>query len=182
MTGINSIIFYSNTILANLGWSPSFITGIVGIITWATTWIGIVWLNYAGRRTIMLWCHFGMAVVLILCGIFQLKDMNYPTIAMVFLFITIFEASSGPITWLYMPEIMQDKALSIATMLNFVINFVIGISIPHIVDAIGNDNIGYIFIVFGALVTVGYFFLWACMKETKGKTQQEIDMLFSKLQ
>lgn len=180
MTGINSIIFYSNTILANLGWSPSFITGIVGIITWATTWIGVVWLNFAGRRVIMLWCHFGMAVVLLLTGIFSLKELNTPTIAMVFLYIAIFESSSGPITWLYMPEIMQDKALSIATMLNFVINFVLGISIPPIVDGIGEDNIGYMFIVFGVFTTIGFFFILGCMKETKGKTQQEIDMMFSK--
>jgi len=52
-------------------------------------------------------------------------------------FISIFEFGPGPITWLYMAEIMQDKAQGIATMMNWGINLFISYFTPHIIDAIG---------------------------------------------
>jgi len=83
-------------------------------------------------------------------------------------FIGIFECSSGPITWLYMSEIMQDKAVSIATVLNWLVNLVISIAIPYVVQAIGDDNIGYIFITVGGLTVLGTLFMACFMKETRG--------------
>lgn len=94
------------------------------------------------------------------------------------LFIALFEFSSGPITWLYMSEIMQDKAVSVATVLNWIINLAISLSIPTIVDKIGDENIGYIFIFVGGCTTLGSIFIAIFMKETKGKTAQEIEDLF----
>lgn len=93
-------------------------------------------------------------------------------------FIALFEFSSGPITWLYMAEIMQDKAVSIATVLNWLINLIISATIPSIITAIGDDNIGYIFIFVGACTVFGTLFIVAFMKETRGKTAQEIEDMF----
>jgi hypothetical protein len=57
-------------------------------------------------------------------------------------------------------------------------NLIISIICPKLVDAIGEDHIGYIFIVCGGLTCIGTIFLVCFMKETMGKTQQEIDALF----
>ena len=48
----------------------------------------------------------------------------------VLLFISFFEFSSGQIVWLYMYEIMRDKAQSIGTFLNWFMSLVISLAIP----------------------------------------------------
>jgi len=98
---------------------------------------------------------------------------------MTMLFIAFFEFSSGPITWLYMAEIMQDKAVGIATVLNWTINLIISVITPSLIDAIGSENIGYIFITMGGFTVFGTIFIFAFMKETKGKTAAEIEEMFS---
>ena len=180
MTGINIIMFYSNTILGNVGMSPTSITGLIGGVNFAATFGGLFLLGIAGRKTILFWCSCLIAANLALLGFLSLKgDQNVPVVILVMLFIVLFEFSSGPITWLYMSEIMQDKALSIATVLNWVINLIISVVIPGLVKDIGPDNIGWIFIFCGGTTVLGTLFIAFFKKETKGKTSQQIEALFS---
>ena len=51
--------------------------------------------------------------------------------------LTFFEFGSGPVTWLYMAEIMQDKGSSLATVMNWLVNLAISYFIPKIVLAYG---------------------------------------------
>lgn len=99
-------MFYSNTLFAGLGMSTATITGLVGIVNFVATFGGLYLLTVAGRRTIMLWNNLLMAILLVLQGYFCLHGYNYAAIASTMLFIASFEFSSGPITWLYMAEIM----------------------------------------------------------------------------
>ena len=114
-------MFYSNTIFASLGdISPDMITFMVGVVNFFSTFGGLWLLFKFGRRSIMITFNFGMAVVLFLVGFFSLKQAHYtddgtnpytiPSVTLVMVFIAFFEFSSGPITWLYMAEIMQDKS------------------------------------------------------------------------
>lgn len=57
-------------------------------------------------------------------------------------------------------------------------NLVISLVCPPLVDAIGSDNIGYIFITTGVLTFFGTVFIQIYMKETMGKTKQEIEDMF----
>lgn len=93
----------------------------------------------------------------------------------VLLFIAFFEFSSGPIVWLYMSEIMTDKAQSIGTFLNWFMSLVISLAIPQLVK---HYSIGYIFLSFGIFTVLGTVFIGIFMKETMGKTQAEIDEMF----
>ena len=172
-------MFYSNTIFASLGGISSvMITFYVGLVNFLATFGGLFLLFKAGRRTIMLNMNALMSLILLMVGICSLKqatrqadidastdddDSNvwtYPTVILVLAFIAVFEFSSGPITWLYMAEIMQDKSVSVATVLNWLMNLVISIITPGLVKSIGSDNIGYIFIAVGALTTIGTIFIY----------------------
>ena len=66
------------------------------------------------------------------------------------LFIVFFEFSLGPIPWLYMAEIMTDKGLSLAVLLNWLMTIVMAIATPFLIS-------GSLFIVFGALCAVVRF-------------------------
>ena len=91
-------------------------------------------------------------------------------------FISFYEVSSGPITWLYMGEILADKALSIATVLNWVVKIILSYIIPIILIDIGQENIGKIFLVFGGFQVFNTIFILVFMKETKGRTKSTIDL------
>jgi predicted MFS family arabinose efflux permease len=107
LTGINVIIFYSNTIFEEgTDLAPELITFLVGAVNFLSTLGGMALLTKFGRRSIALVCQFLMAVVLILLG--WCAQVKYSTAEIVFVlvFIVLFEFSVGTILWLYMAEIL----------------------------------------------------------------------------
>lgn len=93
-----------------------------------------------------------MAVDLIGLGIaFMYVDSS--SVAQVFcaifilLFVVLFEFSLGPIPWLYMAEIMTEKGLSLAILLNWIMTIIMAIVTPFVIS-------GALFIVFGGLCAV----------------------------
>ena len=103
-------------------------------------------------------------------------------VVFVLLFIMFFEISSGPITWLYMSEIMQDKSLSIATFLNWTINLIISLILPIISKGIPEDkpqDYGWIFVVCSGLSIAGLAYIILLMKETRNKTAAEIEEMYA---
>jgi MFS family permease len=69
MTGINIIMFYSNTIFeSGTSMDPNTITTLVGTVNFLATLVGMYLLSIAGRRTIMLWNQVLLSAVLILLG------------------------------------------------------------------------------------------------------------------
>ena len=73
-TGINVIMFYSNTIFKKgTSLSGDTITALVGSVNFVTTLIGMWLLSLAGRKTIMLWTNALIAATLILLGFLSLQ-------------------------------------------------------------------------------------------------------------
>ena len=91
-------------------------------------------------------------------------------------FAVLFSVSSGPITWLYMSEIMFDKALSIATVLVWTFALIISLTtLPLYQMFEEQENEGMIFLLYGIFTFFGTIFIALFMKETKGKTLIEIE-------
>ena len=57
-------------------------------------------------------------------------------------------------------------------------NLIISAIAPPLVNSIGTENIGWIFVTTGCLTFLGTAFILIFMKETMGKTPQEIEALF----
>jgi len=185
LTGINVIMFYSNSIFSSseggdISLSANASTALVGTVNFVCTLGGLALLSRFGRRTLMLFGSIAMAATLVAVGIAALKGLQVLEIIFVLMFVAFFEFSSGPITWLYMAEIMQAKALGVAVCINWLVNLVISAAIPPLIKAIGEDNIGYIFIFCGALTITCFFFIYWFMEETRGKTALEIEEMFIK--
>ena len=104
-------MFYSNTIFeaTHVFQKADTITLLIGLVNFGTGFIGLALISKFGRRTLMIIGNIGMMICLAVVGVTLLAKANYVMVVFVLLFITFFEMSSGPITWLYMAEIMQDK-------------------------------------------------------------------------
>ena len=193
LTFVDVIFMYSNSLLTEIGMSEVMLTFLVSLVNFITAIIGLVLLNYAGRRILILIGNASMSVILILLGISIKTKLNTLSIVLVLLFITAFEFSVGPIAWVYMAEIMHDKAMSVATFSGFTIMLLIAIFPPLIMqEANTGDSLGasvkekelkaeestpasvYIFLA-GGIITVGAtIFTFFYVKETRNKSQKEI--------
>lgn len=152
------------------------VTALIGIVNFVATLVGLALLTCMGRRTIMLIFQALMALMLLLLSYFSFEKNTIGMVTTVLLFIAFFEFSTGPIVWLYMAEIMQDKAAGVGTALSWLGSLAISIAIPPLVKTV---DIGFIFLTFGVATTIGLAFIYFFMLETRGKTQAEIDAMFN---
>ena len=148
--------------------SNTTVTALIGIINFLTTIIGLFLLAFFGRKSIMMVFNGAMSITLLILSYYTFMHNTVGMVVCVLLFISFFEFSSGPIVWLYMAEIMKDKAVSIGTFLNWTISLLISISIPLMIKEV---HIGYIFLSLGIFTIFGTLFIIIFMKETRGKTQ-----------
>ena len=61
------------------------------------------------------------------------------------LFVVFFEFSLGPITWIYMSEVMTDKGTSFGTLVNLAFTILMAVVTPEALKTIG----GTLFLIFG---------------------------------
>lgn len=177
-------MFFSNTILKDAGMPASQATLLVGITNFLSTAGGMAMLSQFGRRTIMVWGTTSVVIVLTLTGVCQLLGLGVATTVCLLFYILSFELSSGPITWLYMAEIMDDKGTGVASALNWLMNCIIGAVVPYAIAAATDggrhdERVGWIFIVCAILSFFGLIFILVFMKETRGLTKDQIEAMYS---
>ena len=177
-------MLYSNTVFANLSLKPQIMTPIIMTFNFLATFGGLWLLSKFGRRPLLIWGSVAMVLILMLIGIFSLMNIQSGSIPMILAFMCAFEFTSGPITWLYMSEIMQDKATGFATGLNWLMACAISALVPYAVYYLTDANkhlsrIGYLFMLSGILTTLGTVFIFYFMKETRGKSKSEIEEMYS---
>ena len=97
--------------------SSENITAIFGITNIIAVLIATFSLHYFGRKTLLLGGFIGMAICLTLIGVGMYLGWDYVVMTMVMGNVICFAMSSGPITYLYMAEVMDDKGLSIGTFI-----------------------------------------------------------------
>ena len=101
-------MFYSNTVfaLAHSSLSATSITGIVGIVNFVATFGGMALLGLAGRRPLLMWNTLILAILNGVVGFALFQNIGGMMVGGLIAFIIFFEFGPGPITWLYMAEIM----------------------------------------------------------------------------
>jgi len=176
LTGINVIMFYSNMVFKGLTITNTMITASVGLVNFIASFFGLVFLAFAGRKVLMATFNIAMSITLLMLSYYAFQHNSIGMVACVLLFIAFFNFSSGTIIWLYNSEIMQDKAIALALFLNMFLGLVVSIAIPLVIKVV---QIGYIFLTFGVLTAIGAVVIIIFMQETRGKTQEEIDLMFN---
>ena len=133
-----------------------------------------------GRRTLLLWGNGGCAIVLLVMGVLQqpqfdsnvLKELS---IYLTFVFIFVFGVSLAPICWVYEPEILPEKGVSLAVITNWLFCCLIVFVTPILIEQIGISPLYYFF---GCYLLFSHFQMYFTLHETKGKSSKEIDHMF----
>ncbi|RPB25348.1 D-xylose-proton symporter [Terfezia boudieri ATCC MYA-4762] len=190
-TGINAIIYYAPTVFSGLGLDGNttslLATGVVGIVNCVFTIPAILWMDKFGRKKLLIVGGLGMCVchviVAAIIGKYQgnfgeHKGAGWAGVAFIYVFIANFAYSWGPIGWVLPSEIfpasIRSKAMSISTSANWMMNFVVGMATPSMLEKIKFGT--YIF--FAAFCGLSCLWVIFFVPETKNKTLEEMDVVF----
>lgn len=91
---------------------------------------------------------------------------------MTMFYVCAFEFAPGPIVWLYMGEIMNDKGLSIGCFVNWLFVLFISLFTPTLMNS-GLGPSGT-FILFGGCNIFAVIFIIFFMRETKGLSDEQV--------
>lgn len=118
MTGINVILLYSNTILRNIikpgaSFTPTEGTYVIGTANFLASCLSLKTVRTFGRRPLQVWGYLAMGICHTLIAIFSITNVDYGVLAMICIFLLIYQNTSGPVAWVYTAETVVDVALGI---------------------------------------------------------------------
>jgi sugar porter (SP) family MFS transporter len=184
LVGVNTVIYYSPTILKATGLSAdASITQAVsvGITNVIFTIVAIALLDRVGRRKLLLTGTVGLTIALVVLGVYfhsPTLQHNASWLALVALlvFIASFAVGLGPVFWLMIAEIFplreRSKAMALCTVANWGSNFLVSFYFLSIVGWFGRPSTFWIYAGFGVAAVL--FFSWR-VPETKGRSLEEIE-------
>ena len=184
-SGINAIIYYGPSIFKAAGIDTSnalVLQVVIGAVNLLATLVAIKWVDHYGRKKLLAVGLGGIVLSLLLCGaLFYMGKTEGPWLLVLMLFyIACFAFSLGPITWIIINEIfptaVRVKAVAICTLMLWVAVWVVGQFVPWLLEHAGPALMFWIFALFSA---ANYFFTRNMLKETKGKTLEEMEAVFA---
>jgi sugar porter (SP) family MFS transporter len=181
--GINTVIYYAPTILADTGLTKSSSvtqTVFVGVTNVVFTIIAVLLLDRVGRRTLLLTGTICLTLSLILLAVYFTsstlqQDAPYLALVALLLYIASFAVGLGPVFWLMISEIfpvgVRSKAMSVSTVANWGANLLVASTFLTLGSAITRQGTFYLYAGLGILAIV---FFAARVPETKGRTLEDI--------
>ena len=187
LTGVNSIMYYGTQILNQSGFSmqaaliANTLNGLTSVIA---VCVGISLMTKIRRRTMLLTGLSGTTTALFLITVSSTLLENSPYLPFIILSLTVMflafmQSCIGPILWLLLSEIIplrvRGLGMGICVLFHWITNFVVGLTFPVLLSALGLQSTFLIFVVIGF---VSLTFVKLFVPETKGKTLEQIEQGF----
>ncbi|XP_076618377.1 solute carrier family 2, facilitated glucose transporter member 1 isoform X3 [Colletes latitarsis] len=189
LSGINAVMFFSTKIfmMAQLDkFAAQIATMIVGAVNVFMTFVSLILVEKAGRKTLLLVGFVGLfvsTVLLTICLAFAASSSAaaYFSIILVVMFVALFATGPGSIPWFLVSELFNQSArpaaTSVAIAVNWTANFIVSIGFLPLQEGLG----AYVFVIFAALQAFFVFFIYKKVPETKNKTVEEISSMFRQI-
>ena len=208
-TGINTITYYAPTIFEMAGFGADSVQPVydailpalpLGFVNVLFTVVSIMLVDRWGRKPLLYLGLIGMTASLAVLGVVFTFYSSIGAVAVkwaaftsMMIYIPSFAISLGPIAWLLISEVYPTKirgfGMSIATMVNWVSNFIITntfltlglVTTGKMADPSGAGtlvNPGGAFLIYGAIGILGLIFVYRYIPETKGHSLEYIENHF----
>ncbi len=190
-TGINVIFYYGATLWQAAGFTEAdaLLTNVIsGSVNIFFTFVAIMLVDKLGRKPLLMVGSIGQAVMLgVLAYLFGTASVDsannlvlegsngtYALIA-ANAYIAFFAASWGPVMWVMLGEMFPNQyrgaALAVAGIAQWGSNFTITMTFPIMLRYLG---LGVSYGVYAMFGFIAYFFVKAYVKETKGRTLEDM--------
>ncbi|KAJ4956434.1 hypothetical protein NE237_013217 [Protea cynaroides] len=197
-TGINTVMYYSPTIVQMAGFKSNQLALLLSLIVAGMnaggTVVGIYLIDRCGRRQLALTSLAGVIVSLgILSGAFYLQSSSlmlglyesskngYGWLAVLglALYIASFSPGMGPVPWavnseIY-PEAYRGTCGGMSATVNWVSNLIVAQTFLSLVGAVGSAGT---FLIFAGIAVAAFLFVFIFVPETKGLSFDQMDRLF----
>ncbi len=180
LCGINVVFNYTSTIFKAVGADLNqqlFEMVLIGVVNLLFTLVAMWQVDRLGRRPLMLFGSAGLVIsYLVLSSL--LRAQASPVFISIFVLISIavYATSLAPVTWVLISEIfpnrIRGKASSMAVVALWAAYFVLVFTFPVLAEKLGTYGPFY---VYAGICALGFVFVKTRVKETKGKTLEELE-------
>ncbi|HMO04866.1 MAG TPA: sugar porter family MFS transporter [Kiritimatiellia bacterium] len=190
--GINVIFYYGSALWRAVGFSEhhalalNVVTGLTNILT---TLVAIATVDRFGRRPLLLIGSLGMAVTLgTMATVFAGAPLDaagspvlegnaaWAALIAANLYIFFFGASWGPVVWVLLGEMFNNRiraaALAVAASAQWVANFIVSTTFPPLSKGLG---LGAAYAFYTACAALSFVFVLTLVKETKGRELEQME-------
>ncbi|GMI84285.1 hypothetical protein like AT1G67300 [Hibiscus trionum] len=182
LSGINAVFYFSSSVFKSAG-VPSDITNVlIGVANLLGSVIAMVLMDKLGRKMLLLWSFFGMAISMLL----QVAAANtyvsgsaslYLSVGGMLMFVFTFALGAGPVPSLLLPEILPGRiraeAVAFCMSVYWVFNFFVGLLFLGLLEKLGPQ---LLYSIFASVCMMAVAFVKKNVIETKGKSLQEIEI------
>jgi sugar porter (SP) family MFS transporter len=185
--GINAVIYFGAQDIKYMGLSTNaavYEAITIGIVNFVFALVAVLVLDWIGRRPMLILSCAGMLLALTCEGLYWFQGSAFThSHAMLGLgatlaFLAFFELGMGPVMWLIISEIyplqIRSKAMAIATMVNWIFNFLVSYFYLTMFKpgVFGRAGTMWFFAGFALIALV--FTVWK-VPETKNRSLEEIE-------
>lgn len=192
LTGINFIFYYGTTFFVRSGiQDPYLISVLTNVVNVAATLPAFILIERLGRRPLLIWGAFFLAIFQLIIGIAGVAIPVSNTagqrvlVAFVFLYVASFAVSWGTVAWVLAAEIfplsIRAKGVSMTNATNWAVNFGIGYSVPYLVNEKSQGGAGLgakVYFLWGGLSCFCCLYAYFFIPETRGLSLEQVDMMF----
>lgn len=199
-TGINTVMYYSPTIVQMAGFTSNklalLLSLVVAAINAAGTIVGIYLIDRCGRRRLALTSLAGVVLSLVILGMaFILQStsslcataqngacqgaLGWFAVAGLTLYIAFFSPGMGPVPWavnseIY-PEAYRGLCGGMSATVNWVSNLIVAQTFLSIVGLVGT---GPTFLIIAGIAVLAFIFVGLYVPETKGLSFEQVELLW----
>lgn len=190
-TGINTVMYYSPTIVQMAGFESNrlaiLLSLVVAAMNAAGTILGIYLIDHFGRRKLALTSLTGVfASLLLLSGAFYIESSGssngfygYIAVLGLALYIAFFSPGMGPVPWTVNSEIYPEAYRGIcggmSATVNWISNLIVAESFLSLAEAAGT---GTTFMILAVVSVAAFVFVFMFVPETKGLTFEEVENIW----
>ena len=177
LCGINVVFNYTPKIFQSIGASQDdqlLQTVFIGGVNLVFTILAMMLVDKLGRKPLMLFGAGGLALIYIIV-VQMLGSGSAGTSWFLLSAIAVYAMSLAPVTWVLISEIFPNKvraaATTIAVLSLWTAYFILVFTFPVLFAKMKDKT----FYIYAAICFVGLLFIWFRVKETKGKTLEELE-------
>jgi MFS family permease len=181
-TGINTIIYYGSLVFLEHVPQQTASTAlwanvIIGAINFAATIVGMLLIDRAGRKPLLMSAFAGMALSLMaVSAAIRFQASGMIVLIFVLAYVACFAVGVGTGTWVVMSEIcptrVRGRAMSVATVCLWCGTLLVTLTFLSLVSAFTAPGA---FLLYAAVSIAALFFVWRKVPETKGRSLEEIE-------
>ncbi|KAL2070027.1 hypothetical protein VTL71DRAFT_14707 [Oculimacula yallundae] len=158
---------------------------------WVCTCISWIFISKWGRRRIYNIGLAILAVIMFLIGILDCvpnyenrSDIIWAQSTLMILWNGVFDLSIGPVCYTIFCEVsatkVRTKTIAVATSAQALVGIVMTVAIPYMINPDQANMRGKMGFFFGGLSVLCLIWCWFRVPETKGRTFEELDLMFAR--